>query len=38
MKVALSKKEIRTLVYFNVDPELGFNWIKFETDLRKLFK
>jgi len=38
MKIALSKKEIRILVYKNYHPELGFDTIQFELDLRRLFK
>lgn len=38
MKVALSKKDIKFLVYRNLDPELGLNHIQFNKDLNKLFK
>jgi len=38
MKVALSKKDIRILVYTNLDAELGLNHIQFSKDLNKLFR
>ena len=38
MKIAMSKKEIRVLVYKNLHPDLGFNYLQFEVDLKRLFK
>lgn len=38
MKVALSKEDIKILVYKNIDPELGLNHIQFDKDLNKLFR
>lgn len=38
MKIAMSKKDIQNLVYPNMHPDLGFDYLTFEQQLRKLFK
>ena len=38
MKIAMSKKDIQSLVYSNLHSDLGFDYLTFEQQLRKLFK